>query len=63
MAFQITLALLGLAIVVVLIAIVRNAIWLGRKRKPDQSLFLLDTLTADELQKKPPRPGEDSMRG
>jgi hypothetical protein len=59
MAFQVTMALLGVAIVVVVLAIIRNTIWLGKKRKPDQSLFLLDTLTSDDDDDRPkPRPSK-----
>jgi len=56
MAFQLTVIAVCVAILLVAGAIFRHLMWLGKKRKPGQSLFLLDTLTDD------PRPGKPRKR-
>ena len=53
MVFQLTVVAVGVAILLVAAAILRHLMWLGKKRKPGQSLFLLDTLTDDSPPGKP----------
>jgi len=50
--YQLTVIAVCVAILLVAAAIFRHLLWLGKKRKPGQSLFLLDTLSEDE------RPGK-----
>lgn len=53
MLFPLTVVAICVAIFFVAFAIFRHLVWLGKKRKPGQSLFLLDTLTEDQRPGKP----------